>query len=155
VALTVWRIVAARFAARAFDGEGARRYGGRWNPRGISVVYSASTLSLAALETLVQVDADLAPLDHVSIPAEIPEDLAIRTLIPADLPSNWRDYPAPERLKNLGAEWIHAQESAVLIVPSVVVPREHVVLLNPHHPEFPKLRLGTPEPFVFDPRLRR
>src|SRR6476659_3221266 len=97
----VWRITSTRHAGRAFDGEGARLYGGRWNRPGVPVVYCSATLSLAALEYFVHLEPGLAP-SLVTLAAEIPASLAVEIWDIESLPADWRSYPAPERLKDLG-----------------------------------------------------
>ena len=139
----------------ALDGEGARQAGGRWNHRGVAVVYTSATLSLAALEYFVHLDPQDVPGDLVAIPAEIPDTLARREITARALPANWRAYPAPDELATLGTAWVRARTTAVLIVPSAIVPEERNVLLNPAHPDFRRIRRGTPAPFSFDPRLWR
>lgn len=151
--LVAWRLVSRHRAASAFDGEGARLYGGRWNPPGIAVVYASTALSLAALEVLVHVDPDTAPRDLVALRAELPAGTAVSRLVPSDLPAGWRAYPAPAALQALGAAWVRAGATVALRVPSAVVPREDNLLLNPAHPAMAKLRIAAPEPFSFDPRL--
>jgi RES domain-containing protein len=152
-AVTVWRIVAARHAGRAFDGEGARRFGGRWNRPGTSIVYTSSTLSLAALELFVHVDPDLAPPDLVALAAELPAGLAIERVEPAELPAGWRSVPPPPELPDLGSRWAERGAAVALAVPSAVVPHEANLLLSPRHPDFARLTLSPPEPFAFDPRM--
>jgi RES domain-containing protein len=121
----------------------------------VAVVYTSATLSLATLEYFVHVDPQDMPKDLVAIPAEVPDTLA-RTEIRAEtLPANWRAYPAPEALGELGTAWVRARRTAILLVPSAIVPQERNVLLNPAHADFRHIRLGTPEPFSFDPRLWR
>jgi RES domain-containing protein len=71
----------------------------------------------------------------------------------ADLPRHWRRYPPPAALRDLGTQWAAAKETAVLTVPSVVIPAETNYLLNPAHPAFGRIRIGDPEPFAFDPRM--
>jgi RES domain-containing protein len=149
----VWRITSARYADRAFDGEGARLYGGRWNHPGAAVVYCSATLSLAILEYFVHLEPDLAPPDLVTVAADLPADLAAETLEVAALPPDWRSYPGPERLKDLGTGWVGSGRTAVLFVPSSVIPHERNVLLNPAHPDFAEIRLREAEPFSFDPRM--
>jgi RES domain-containing protein len=149
----VWRLCKRRQAA--FDGEGARRAGGRWNRRGTAVVYTSETLSLAALELFVHCDPTLLPDDLVAIESEIPEGLAIRRVDAAPLPRDWRRYPAPEALAAIGSDWANGLATAALSVPSAVVLRERNVLLNPAHPDFRKIRVGRPEPFSLDARLAR
>jgi RES domain-containing protein len=139
---TVWRIVTARFAEAAFSGEGARLYGGRWNPKGVAMVYTAQSQSLALLEMLVQ-DQPLRA-HYVMIPAYIPDDLAVVRVGPDELPPNWREPGSREHLQKLGADWIASGRSAVLAVPSVVVPAESNFLLNPSHPDFSRITPGEP-----------
>ena len=151
--LAVWRIASARHAGHLFDGEGARLYGGRWNHAGTPAVYASFTLSLSALEFFVHLEPDLAPADLVAASAAIPSDIPVQEVAVADLPMDWRTYPAPESLKDLGTQWLHSRESAVLVVPSCVIPRESNVMLNPAHADFPRILLASPESFAFDPRM--
>ena len=151
--MLIWRISKQRHAQTAFTGEGARRFGGRWNLPGAAMVYCASSLSLAALETFVHMEIEDAGNLLVAIPALIPDELFIETLAVTDLPVNWRDYPAPSTLAELGNAWLSTGKSAVLQVPSAVIPIEFNVLLNPNHPDFRRIEIGEPDPFGFDPRL--
>jgi RES domain-containing protein len=152
---TVWRLTTARYASRAFDGEGARLHGGRWNHPGTPVVYTAATLSLCALEYLVHVDPSLAPDGLVAIAAEIPGSLRLAEIEAGALPSDWRDFPAPVRLQDLGTGWVRSGETVGLWTPSAVIPHERNLLLNPAHPDFARVRLLPAVPFSFDPRLWR
>ena len=149
--LRVWRLVTARFAETAFSGEGARRYGGRWNRKGVPVVYSAGSLSLAMLEMLVQ-DQPLRAR-YVTIPAEIPAGLKIERVDIDRLPADWRDPAALETLRTIGSVWAARLASAVLAVPSAVVPTETNYLLNPRHPDFGQILIGEPQELVTDLRL--
>lgn len=153
--MRTWRLVASNFAKDAFTGEGARIAGGRWNPKGVPVVYTASSLALATLELLVHTAEDLFPDTLVSFAVDIPDDIAIEHVATDALPSNWRNYPAPEALQDFGGTWAARRASAVLIVASAVIPEENNVLLNPLHPDFTRLRWQTAQPFQFDPRLQR
>ena len=118
--LTVWRLVTARFAKSAFSGDGARLYGGRWNRKGIPLVYSSGTQSLAILEMLVQ-DEPLRAR-YVMIDAHIPKGVTIDRIKVEDLPSDWRDVAAHDTLQAIGTKWATKQSAAVLAVPSAVVP---------------------------------
>ena len=150
--LTVWRVVTERYADSAFSGEGARLYGGRWNPQGIAMVYTAQTQSLALLEMLVQ-DSPLRA-HYVMIPARFPERIVER-IDPASLPADWREISARGELQQLGATWSQTRTSAVLAVPSAVVPAECNYLLNPDHPDFIHIEIGAREQWLTDPRLLR
>ena len=150
---TVWRITTRRFVDDAFSGEGARLFGGRWNRLGQSVVYTAQSRSLALLEMLVQDDPLRA--HYVLIPAHLPTNVSIHTLLPADLPPDWRAPNARAALQSIGAQWLRELRSAVLVVPSAVVPAESNFLINPLHPDFQHITLGQPEPLETDTRLLR
>jgi RES domain-containing protein len=149
--LRVWRLCKRRHAA--FDGEGARLAGGRWNRKGTAVVYTSATRSLAAQELFVHLAFEEAPADLVAASAEIPDDLTITALRIADLPKGWRRFPGPESLADLGTNWVESNESAVLEVPSAVIPQESNYLLNPRHPDFHRIRVRQPEAFTYDPRM--
>ena len=143
--LTVWRLVTARFAKSAFSGEGARLYGGRWNRKGVSLVYTAGTQSLAMLEMLVQ-DEPLRAR-YVMIEARIPKGVAIDRIKIEDLPSDWCDIAAREKLQALGMQWARKRSAAVLAVPSAVIRVETNYLLNPLHPDFRRIKIGKPRKF--------
>ena len=140
--LTVWRITTARFARSAFSGEGARLYGGRWSPKGVSVAYTAANQSLAMLEMLVQ-DQPLRAR-YVMIEARIPSAVTIDRVKVEDLPSDWREIGARGELQAIGAEWARKRSAAVLAVPSAIVPAESNYLLNPLHPAFKRINIGKP-----------
>ena len=153
MSLSLWRIVKARHAVSAFDGEGARRYGGRWNPRGNPVVYLGGTLSLAALETFVHLAPEDARLALVAIEVAVPDSMKITELPAKALPPDWRNEPPPHATQALGLAWVKRNETALLRVPSVIVPHEFNFLLNPNHPAFAKLKIRPPVPFGFDSRM--
>lgn len=149
---TGWRIVKTKFAGQAFDGEGARLYGGRWNSPGVRMVYTSESLALAALEILAHLGRSSALASYSRCAVHFDSALVTsldRTLLPAD----WRVYPAPAELQSLGNSWITGKTSAVLEVPSALVETESNYLINPLHPDFGSLIIESPEPFDFDPRL--
>jgi RES domain-containing protein len=151
---TAWRIVKRKFRRAAFTGEGARRYGGRWNSKGVAVVYVAQSQSLAALEMLAHLDsADLLRY-YVAIPVSFDSRLVTEVGV-SSLPKNWKNYPAPRSLRAIGDAWVSSGKSAVLRVPSVLVPSESNFLVNPRHSEYENLVIGEPLRFSFDPRLFR
>jgi RES domain-containing protein len=152
--MRAFRLVKARHAATALDGEGARMAGGRWNAPGIPMAYCASTLSLAVLELLVHVDVEDLPEDLEAIQVEIPEDLPRHRVRVEELPEGWRGDPGRAALQALGSAWARAGSGCILEVPSAVVPSELNVLLNPGHPASHRIRIAGREPFSLDPRLR-
>ncbi len=147
---SVWRIVKEKYADIAFDGEGARLYGGRWNHPGFPAVYCSETLALAALELFVQLDA--APnMSLVAIEASFSDEISIETL--EKPPKNWNHYPLSIETQNLGSEWIKEEKSTVLKVPSVIISREFNYILNPRHTDFNKIKIHKPTVFTFDARM--
>jgi len=136
----------------ALDGEGAFRYGGRWNRAGTAVVYASSTLALAALEYLVHVDPADAPTDLVALELAVP-DVPLDTWEIAVLPPTWRDAPTPLACQQRGDAWVAAGTALGVWVPSVVIPPEHNLLLNPVHPAMTDVHLLSHAPFAYDPRL--
>src|SRR5271156_5789808 len=127
-----WRICRRRYAAEAATGEGARLYGGRWNSRGVRVVYASTSLALAAVETFVNLEPSLQPKDLVSIAGEIPAELEIERLNLKLLPTNWRARRS-ESLRRFGDQWIRTARTVALLVPSAAIRGEWNVLLNPAH----------------------
>lgn len=150
---TAWRIAKTTLAATAFDGEGARLYGGRWNSAGIAVVYTAQSKSLAALELLVHLQTSQLLASYCSIPVQIGNEL-VEVVDPDSLPANWNEYPAPTVLQEIGDRWATEQRSVALQVPSAIVPNELDYILNPGHPEFSRIAIGQAQTFRFDPRLK-
>lgn len=151
--VVAWRIVKRKYAKHAFSGEGARRFGGRWNSPGVPMIYTAQSQSLAALEILVNAESAELLAHYVVTEVVIDSGLIIK-VDPAALPRNWRSDPPPRKVRKIGDQWVSQGSSAVLQVPSAVVPVESNFLLNPRHPDFPKLRIGKPVLFRFDERLR-
>lgn len=150
---TVWRITTARFAQTAFSGEGARLYGGRWNPKGWEVVYTAESQSLALLELMVQDDPLRA--HYVLIPAQLPADLPEMRIEVDQLPQDWRNIDARDALQAVGLAWLEGGQTAVLNVPSAVVPAERNLLINPRHPDFSRIVIGEAQSLQTDTRLLR
>lgn len=149
-----WRICRQRYAAEAGTGAGARLYGGRWNSRGVSVVYASTSLALAAIETFVNLEPNLRPADLVSIEGNIPDTVAVGRLEPEVLPDGWYES-RDESLRQFGDEWIRGGKTAVLLVPSAAIRGEWNVLLNPAHPQFARITLHPPVRFEYDARMFR
>lgn len=146
---SAWRLTKTKYLSTAWDGEGARRAGGRWNSVGVAVVYASGSLSLALVEVLVHLPSGVLPA-YSAIRLEFDDSLVTEVGKP---PANWRDHPAPAETRTLGDTWVANRTSVALRVPSVVVPSESNFVLNPAHLDFSRVIKGTPVPFPFDPRL--
>jgi RES domain-containing protein len=154
---TAWRVCPdthARTGNEAFSGIGSRLYGGRWNSKGVAVAYGSTTLALAALEYLVHADVRLLrTVRLVSCDAHWPDDLRVEVVAADTLAPEWRNTPSPAASTAYGDSWVREQRSAILLVPSAVIPSEDNVLINPSHPDAGRIRYGAPSRFSYDPRL--
>ena len=150
--VVAWRVVHARYADTAFDGEGAQRDGGRFNSAGTRVVYAADTLALAVLEVAVHLPSYRALLGRVAFRIEVPAAL-VETLTESDLPADWRATPPSRSTQVFGDVWVRDARSPALHLPSVLLPHHHNVVLNPAHPAFSEVTIGKPEPVPIDSRL--
>lgn len=148
---SAWRLTKTKYLASAWDGGAAKRSGGRWNSVGVAVVYASANLSLALVEVLVHLPSGILPA-YSAVPAEF-DDSMVTAVARVHLPTNWKDHPTPTETRAIGDKWVADRPSAVLQVPSVVVPDECNYVLNPSHPDFGRVMIGTPTPFPFDPRL--
>ena len=114
-------------------GVGARIYGGRWNHKGTSVIYTSKNRSLATVEYLVHVPLSIVPTNLRIACLEIPNRITPKEISIPDLPPKWRDYPAPPESAELGTKWALANDSLLLRIPSAVVEDEYNILINPMH----------------------
>jgi RES domain-containing protein len=134
----LWRIAAEtrQFPATDLSGKGAACSPGRWNSETEALVYSASTIALAVLETAAHINDAGLPLDRYLVEIEVPPAVwrARITLAAHKLPPQWDAIAAGMAGASLGSAWLADQKSALLLVPSVIVPEEYAVLINPAHP---------------------
>lgn len=135
------------------SGTGARLYGGRWNKVGDAVVYCSGSRALAALELLAHIPMAAVPDDLKLAEIHVHENVTRDTLDRKSLPADWRRYPAPDKLAELGSDWLRSQSSLVLDVPSCLVDEEMNMLINPLHPDFRKVNIAEVKDFSFDSRL--
>jgi RES domain-containing protein len=150
--MKIWRICRERYAAEAFSGEGARRFSGRWNSRGVPMVYASTSLALAAIELFVHLEPNQAPGDLVSIAAELPKgEPGLRWELAALPKQWWGDEPGP--MQALGDAWIRDRTSLAVMVPSVPIRPEWNVLVNPLHRQIGEIIIEAMMPFVFDARM--
>jgi RES domain-containing protein len=149
---SAWRIVRASRAKTAFTGEGAWRYGGRWNSPGVRVVYVSEHQSTAAFEVFANRVPFILGEKYKAYHLEWPDGLT--EIVPAKkLPTNWRISPPPAETMEIGDRWVQERRSAVLALPSAISPDDTNFLLNPGHSDFKRIRIHPPIDFDFDPRL--
>jgi len=151
--LSAWRIVRDKYVATAFSGEGAAEFGGRWNLPGIRVAYTSESQSLGALELLVHLNPPVF-FKYKAIQIQFDESLA-EHVSAQELPPDWKAEPPSLLTQRLGSRWAEGSRSAVLAVPSVIVPQETNFLVNPLHPDFSRVKIGPARNFDLDPRLSR
>ncbi len=146
----VYRLTRAEYARTAFRGSRGR---GRWHRLGTPVVYAADTPATALLETLVHTArTDLLASSYVVFAADVPQALIV-DLQADELPPRWQSWPWDPGAQRVGSLWFDEQVSAVLSVPSAVVPMHRNYLLNPTHPDWQQVTVGPAEPFAVDTRL--
>lgn len=149
------RLVKRRHLPTAFDGEGARRYGGRWNSPGRAVVYLGGTPAIAALELMVHnARATLLDEQFVIVPVDVPDELVL-DLDTSVLPVGWSDPADTSAAAAIGDAWLDSAASVALRVPSAVTLLDTNLLLNPAHPDIARAVIGEARGFRFDARLAR
>jgi len=144
----VYRLVRSERAGEALSGEGARLYGGRWNPPGAAVVYASESRALAVLETFVHLTLEARTMRFVLCTIELPPRARVARHY------GERALPSLEASQEVGREWFLGGRTLALVVPSVIVPREANYVLNANHPLFARL-VAARAPFSFDDRLWR
>jgi RES domain-containing protein len=152
---SAWRIDKEKWAPTSFEGRGAALEGGRWNPPGLPVVYLSENLAMSAMEKLVHLPKPLGSnVRYVKIPVWF-DPAWVEVIAPENLPPDWDIKPVRDATQRLGAAWWKEKRSALLQVPSAIIPSEKNFLLNPTHADFARVKIGPTEPFAFDPRLLR
>ena len=154
---TVWRIATdtPNYEADDLSGAGAKATGGRWNEKGMAVVYASETRALACLETFVHLNAGGLPLNRYLVAITISDVIWAQARIEteATLKIGWDAEPAGRVSLGVGTDWLKAGRSALLLVPSVVVPEEQNVLINPLHPDSVGMRARKVRRWTYDRRL--
>ena len=145
-----YRISKPAYASTALSGEGARLYGGRWNPPGYRCVYAAGSRALAVLEMLVHLSPEARGMEYRLLALEVPDELFAPRRTP---PPGWEQHPAGTPSHNHGKDWLKLGRHAALSVPSVVIPEEENILLNPAAPGFERVRIAGESVFKLDLRL--
>jgi RES domain-containing protein len=154
----LWRIAAEtrQYAATDLSGGGAAAFPGRWNDERQKVVYSAPTIAIAVLETAAHIDDAGLPLNRFLVEIEVPDDVwaAREELTAAALPATWAAIPAGRASVQVGADWLNSRRSAILLVPSVIVPEEFAALINPEHADSARISAKVVRSFEYDKLFR-
>lgn len=153
-----WRIATDTPAYTADDisGTGAKNSGGRWNDRGVAMVYAASSRALACLETVVHLNASGLPLNRYLVEIAIPDDIwdSAEITTPSTLAVGWDAAPAGLVSIEFGTAWASSRRSCLMLVPSIIVPEEMNVLINPAHADAASIVARKVRKWTYDPRLR-
>jgi RES domain-containing protein len=149
--MIVYRLSKSRYSAD-LTGKGAEKSGGRWNSKGVAMVYTSNSRALCTAEVAVHIPLGILPSDYELVTLEIPGD-SVKEANIKDLPSDWRSFPHPDSTQKLGDSFVREGKFLVLKVPSVVVQGEYNLLINPKHKSAAKVRIVNREPFLFDKRL--
>ena len=155
--ILAWRIATDTpgYTADDLSGAGAKLSGGRWNRPGNAMLYCASNISLAALETFIHLKAGGLPLNRYLVEFAIPDAVWARAgSVPAP-PVGWDAIPTGKVSLDAGDAWLKARDSALMIVPSAIVPEECNVLINPLHPDASRITARKTRKWTYDPRLMR
>jgi RES domain-containing protein len=150
--IRAWRVVKKKHADEAFSGQGALKFGGRWNSIGTRLVYTSESLALAAIEILAGGISTGLLGSFAKIPVDFDGSL-VEALPVSRIPKDWSGYPPGLKTQIIGDAWVRESKSVLLKVPSVVIREEFNYLINPAHPNFKKLAIGKSEDFSFDKRL--
>lgn len=149
--MIVYRLSRAKYA-QDLSGKGAELAGGRWNSKGVAMVYTGQTIALCMAEVAVHIPFGIIPVDYELIFLEIPDD-EIFELKKSQLPEDWKSLPPAYSTQGIGDDFVKKRKFMVLKVPSAVVQGEFNYLLNPLHQKIKKVRIKRTESFSFDQRL--
>jgi RES domain-containing protein len=153
----VWRIGtdAPAYTADDLSGTGAKLTGGRWNRKGTPMLYAASSQALACLETVVHLNAGDLPLNRYLVEIRIPDALISRAVrFDPLIHIGWDAIPEGRVSIDAGEKWVKSGVSAVMIVPSVIVPDEMNFLVNPRHADARTVTARKLRKWTYDIRLR-
>jgi len=150
--LKLWRITTRKWALDKLC-DGARLYGGRWNPIGYPVMYAGTTIEICALEKFVHLAGSAHP-PLVLVYVDVPDDAALVFQPPLkELPKDWSDLPAPASTQEFGRHWLESASHLVMLMPSAIIPESLNAVINPAHPAYRDVRLEIVREFSFDGRM--
>ncbi|MBP4138572.1 RES family NAD+ phosphorylase [Flavobacterium geliluteum] len=155
--MIVFRIEREKYLSTTLKGIGASMSEGyRWNSLNTRMVYTAESRALATLEVSVHLDlSEDLPIDRFYVEIEIPDEILIQEVNLEDLPEDWNAKPPIATTQMIGDDFIDYNESAVLKVPSSIVPEEFNYLINPNHPDASKIKVLSTRKMIFDSRFKK
>ncbi len=151
--MNVWRVTKERYALDRV-GTGASRTGGRWNPINVPVIYAGMSIAIASYERLVHAEELLAK-DLVLVKIDIHDESPIWYVDDSELPTKWDALPSSASAQAFGLEFVAEGQYLAMVVPSVVIPEERNIIINPNHPEWARCSMTIIRPFLYDPRLSK
>ncbi|MBY0612327.1 MAG: RES family NAD+ phosphorylase [Beijerinckiaceae bacterium] len=159
MSVSVWRIAqdTRDYEADDLSGRGAEITGGRWNDKGVPLVYTSSNRALACLETIVHLNAGGLPFNRYLVEIIIPDAVwsSARLVSETTAPVGWDAEPASRTSVDFGSRWARAAQTLLLIIPSAIVPEETNILFNPRHPDIAHVTARKVRKWLYDPRLNR
>lgn len=152
--MTVFRLYKGKHK-NDLSGKGAEISGGRWNSKGVAMVYTSDSRALCMAEIAVHAPLGIIPNDYWIMEIEIPDNIKIQDVDPSSLSNDWKNFPHPHSTQVIGDKFISEGNFLVLKVPSAVVQDDFNYLVNPGHKSFSKILVKSTELFEFDERLFR
>lgn len=153
----VWRIApdTPDYGADDLSGKGAEKTGGRWNRKGVAMVYCSSSIALACLETLVHLSGpDPLPFNRYLVRVAIPPSIwQHRSILTPAEHVGWDAEPPGKVSTDWAGDWAESGRSLIAQVPSVIVPEEANILINPRHRDAKRLRTRKVRRWTYDPRF--
>ena len=150
--MIVYRITKGKYAPD-LSGKGAEMHGGRWNSKGVAMLYTSDSRSLAFAEVYMHIPAGIIPKDYHLISIEVPDSIDMLKLSVADMPPDWRLHPHANSTQMIGDQFILESKYLAMRVPSAIVPGDYNYLFNPVFPLMTEVKIVMVEPFEFDSRL--
>ncbi|MFI5135142.1 MAG: RES family NAD+ phosphorylase [Chitinophagales bacterium] len=150
--MIVYRLARSKYK-KDLSGKGAAKSSGRWNSKGVAILYTSESRALCTAEAAVHIGLGNVPGDYYLVTIEIKDDASVKELKQTELPRDWKSFPHPDSTQQIGDEFVQENKFLILKVPSVVVQGDHNYLINPDHKERKKIKIIKTERFAFDKRM--
>lgn len=150
--MKIYRIAKKQYI-NDLSGEGARLFGGRWNKKGLAMLYFSESLSLCVLEILVHLDFHFLSNDFYYVEAEISDKLIYPSLKTNELDTVWKNNPPSPYTQQIGSDWLKENKNLAMRVPSAVLPLQHNILVNPRHLKLSDIKILKTDSLQIDQRV--